>query len=195
MKQAICFATNNQHKLTEVKALLADSFNIISLQEIDCLEDIPETQATIEGNSAQKALYVRDKYQIDCFADDTGLEVMALNNAPGVYSARYAGSQRNSQDNMALLLKNLENITERAARFKTVITLVYQGETHAFEGIVEGEITQSPKGEHGFGYDPVFRPKGYKQTFAELSASEKNKISHRALAIEKLVAFLKTKGN
>ncbi|UZR93247.1 non-canonical purine NTP diphosphatase [Chondrinema litorale] len=190
MKPSICFATNNPHKLKEIQEILADKFQIVSLKEIGCEEDIPETQPTIEGNSEQKAQYVKDHYQIDCFADDTGLEVIALNNEPGVYSARYAGPQRNSDDNIALVLKNLESKTDRSAQFKTVITLIYKGETKAFEGIVKGEITDKPTGTNGFGYDPVFKPEGYDRTFAELSSEEKNKISHRGLAVEKLVAYL-----
>ncbi|MBT30838.1 MAG: non-canonical purine NTP pyrophosphatase [Thalassobius sp.] len=190
MKPSICFATNNPHKLREIQEILADKFQIVSLKEIGCEEDIPETQPTIEGNSEQKAQYVKDHYQIDCFADDTGLEVATLNNEPGVYSARYAGPQRNSEDNVALLLKNLEGKTDRSAQFKTVITLIYKGETTAFEGIVKGVITEKTTGTNGFGYDPVFKPEGYDRTFAELSSEEKNKISHRGLAVAKLVAYL-----
>lgn len=190
MKPSICFATNNPHKLKEIQEILSAKFKIVSLNDIGCYEDIPETQPTIEGNSEQKARYVKDNFQLDCFADDTGLEVTILNNEPGVYSARYAGPQKNSKDNVALLLENLEGITDRSARFKTVITLIYKGETIAFEGLIKGVITDYPAGDNGFGYDPVFKPIGYNCTFAELSSEEKNKISHRALAVQKLVAYL-----
>lgn len=188
----ICFATNNLHKLEEVKHKVAPlSIRISSLTDIGCAEELPETQDNIPGNSLQKALYVFSNYHIPCFADDTGLEVDALNGAPGVYSARYAGPQRNSADNISLLLKNLDGVSNRAARFRTVITLV--GLTQkpvVFEGIVEGEIGLTTKGASGFGYDPVFIPKGQSRTFAEMSMSEKNELSHRALAVSRLIDFL-----
>jgi XTP/dITP diphosphohydrolase len=190
MKPVICFATNNAHKLKEVKALLSNKFEVVGLQEIGCTEDIPETQATIEGNSAQKARFVKANYQKDCFADDTGLEVAALNNEPGVFSARYAGPQKNSEDNMQLLLQNLDGNADRSARFKTVITLILNGKEHSFTGIVNGHITEKKSGEKGFGYDPIFIPEGYNRTFVEMTAAEKNKISHRGLAVQQLVTFL-----
>lgn len=190
MQSTICFATNNPHKLEEVKSLLAGKYTVVGLQEIGCEEDVPETQATIEGNSAQKARYVKLNYKQDCFADDTGLEVIALNNDPGVFSARYAGPQRNSEDNIQLLLQNLQGKTNRSARFKTVITLILNGQEHTFTGIVNGKIIEQKRGEKGFGYDPVFIPEGYEQTFAEMAAAEKNKISHRGLAVAQLIDFL-----
>ncbi|HCZ37046.1 MAG TPA: non-canonical purine NTP pyrophosphatase [Cytophagales bacterium] len=188
----LCFATNNIHKVKEIQALLGNSFNLQSLNDIGCEEELAEDQDTIEGNSLQKAQYVFDHYQVACFADDTGLEVEALNGEPGVYSARYAGEQRNAEDNMQLLLKNLKDKSNLNARFRTVITLIMQSGTHQFEGILNGTITFDKRGTQGFGYDPVFVPKGYQQTLAELDLTEKNKISHRARAIQKLVLFLKT---
>ena len=188
----ICFASNNAHKLEEVRNKVAPlGINISSLADIGCAEELPETQDNIPGNSLQKATYVLLKYNIPCFADDTGLEVDFLNGDPGVYSARYAGPQRNSTDNINLLLKNLQGSSNRAARFRTVITLV--GLTKhpvVFEGIVEGEIGLSMKGSSGFGYDPVFVPKGYTRTFAEMTMNEKNELSHRAIAVSELVTFL-----
>ncbi|MEQ8362584.1 MAG: non-canonical purine NTP diphosphatase [Cyclobacteriaceae bacterium] len=187
----LCFATNNQHKLDEVSQLLGDSFKVMSLEAIGCTEELPEEQDTLEGNSLQKAKYVNDKFSINCFADDTGLEVETLGGAPGVYSARYAGEQRNSEDNMNLLLENLGRQSNRKARFRTVITLIMDGQTHQFEGIAKGEILESKRGEKGFGYDPLFLPEGMNKSMAELTASEKNAISHRGEAVRKLVAFLK----
>lgn len=185
----IVFATNNLNKLNEVQAMLQTNIHILSLLDIGCTEDIPETQPTIEGNAIQKAQYIKDHYGYDCFADDTGLEVEALNNEPGVYSARYAGAQRNADDNMTLLLKNLENKTNRNARFKTVIALLLNNQLHTFTGICKGEITQQKRGDKGFGYDPIFKPLGYDQTFAEMSLDEKNQIGHRGKAIRQLVDF------
>ena len=185
----IVFATNNLNKLNEVQAMLPTNIHILSLSNIGCTEDIPETQITIEGNAIQKAQYIKEHYGYDCFADDTGLEVEALNNAPGVYSARYAGAQRNADDNMTLLLKNLENKTNRNARFKTVIALLLNNQLHTFTGICKGEITQQKRGDKGFGYDPIFKPLGYDQTFAEMSLDEKNQIGHRGKAIRQLVDF------
>lgn len=189
----LCFATNNAHKLEEIRAILGDTIAVRSLNDIGCHEELAEDQDTLEGNSLQKAKYVFDQYGIACFADDTGLEVEALNGEPGVYSARYAGPQRDSADNIALLLNNLQGKTNRRARFRTVITLVRPDNTQPFEGIVTGTIISTPRGEGGFGYDPVFLPDGYSKTLAEMSMAEKNQISHRARAIEKLVAFLKRK--
>ncbi|HCM77701.1 MAG TPA: non-canonical purine NTP pyrophosphatase [Cytophagales bacterium] len=187
----LCFATNNQHKLDEVNQLLGGSFNVMSLSAIGCSEELPEEQNTLEGNSLQKARYVYDKYNINCFADDTGLEVEALGGAPGVYSARYAGEHRSSNDNMILLLKQLEGKSNRKARFRTVVTLIVDSNEYQFEGIANGEILSSRRGEKGFGYDPIFLPEGQNKSMAELTAEEKNAISHRGEAIRKLVAFLK----
>ncbi|MES2730734.1 MAG: RdgB/HAM1 family non-canonical purine NTP pyrophosphatase [Bacteroidota bacterium] len=193
----LCFATNNAHKLHEISLLLPASFVLVSLDQIGCHEELAETQDTIEGNSRQKAEYVWEQYGVQCFADDTGLEVAALNNEPGVYSARYAGSQRNSEDNIDLLLKNLADKPDRltlprGAQFKTVITLVLGDITHQFEGIVKGEILRGRRGKGGFGYDSVFLPEGYNHTFAEMNTEEKGRISHRGRAFEKLLAFLKS---
>jgi XTP/dITP diphosphohydrolase len=187
----LCFASNNLHKLSEIRPLLEPDFRILSLQEIGCNEELPETQNTLEGNSRQKAEHVFNKFKIPCFADDSGLEVEALNNAPGVYSARYAGLQKNDNDNIGLLLKNLIGVANRKARFRTIITLIGLNEIQFFEGIVNGIISEAPRGTQGFGYDPVFQPAGQTKTMAEMNISEKNRISHRALAIQKLSAFLK----
>lgn len=187
----LCFATNNVHKVKEIQALLGGSFTLLSLADIGCTEELAEDQDTLEGNSLQKARYVFEKYQVPCFADDTGLEVEALNGEPGVYSARYAGEQRNSQDNIALLLQNLQGKENLKARFRSVITLISAAGTNQFEGILNGVITFEPRGTQGFGYDPVFIPEHYTQTLAELELSEKNKISHRARAVQKLVLFLR----
>lgn len=190
----LVFASNNPNKIKEIQLLLPNTLQILSLEDIGCLEDIPETAPTIEGNAIQKANYVTEKYGYPCFADDTGLEVAALDNAPGVYSARYAGEQKNADDNMAKLLDNLSDKANRKAQFKTVICLNLNGNQHLFEGIIKGEIIHEKRGSAGFGYDPIFIPNGYSNTFAEMSMSEKSKISHRGLAVEKLVAFLKQKG-
>jgi len=187
----LCFASNNDHKLSEVRALLGPDFPILSLREIGCLEELPETRDTLEGNSLQKADYVFSKYKVACFADDTGLEVEALNNAPGVYSARYAGNHKSSEDNIKLLLKNLEGVKNRDARFRTVITLVGMKQVQVFEGVVKGLIITEKKGSSGFGYDPVFLPHGSSKTMAEMDLNEKNRISHRAVATAKLTAFIK----
>lgn len=187
----LCFATNNIHKVKEIQALLGNSFTLLSLSDIGCAKELAEDQDTLEGNSLQKAQYVFDNYNVACFADDTGLEVEALNGEPGVYSARYAGQQRNAEDNMQLLLKNLQDQSNLKARFRTVVTLITEKGTHQFEGILNGAITFEPRGTQGFGYDPVFVPEGYNQTLAELELIEKNKISHRAHAVQKLVLFLK----
>ncbi|HEY5691889.1 MAG TPA: non-canonical purine NTP diphosphatase [Cyclobacteriaceae bacterium] len=187
----LCFATNNQHKLREVRQLLDGQYRVLGLADIGCTEELREDQDTLEDNSLQKAKYIFDHYNISCFADDTGLEVDALQGAPGVYSARYAGAQRNDEDNINLLLKNLEQSANRKARFRTIITLVITGTVHQFEGIAHGEILTSKRGEHGFGYDPVFLPEGHQKSMAELTAAEKNAVSHRGRAMKKLVAFLK----
>ena len=198
----IVFATNNQHKLSEIRSILGDSIEVLSLKDIGCDVDIPETGTTLEENALQKAQYVYDHYHIDCFADDTGLEVDALDGAPGVYSARYAGGVgHDSEANMTRLLKELGNNNNRKARFRTVIALIQKKdvcpcgctsikEIHKFEGIVEGEIIRERRGGEGFGYDPIFQPDGYNQTFAELGMEIKNHISHRARATQKLAEFL-----
>lgn len=192
----IVFATNNQHKLQEIRQILGDNIEVLSLSDIDCDVDIPETGHTLEANALQKARYVYDHYHMDVFADDTGLEVDALNGSPGVYSARYAAMENpDSQDhdseaNMARLLRELAQNNNRHARFRTVIALIQQGEVHEFEGIVNGDITRQRSGAEGFGYDPIFQPEGYDKTFAELGADIKNKISHRARAVTKLCEFL-----
>lgn len=186
----ICFATNNVKKLEEIRSLLGPSWQVLSLEEIGCREELPETGDTLAANSAQKARWVWDNYAIDCFADDTGLEVDALGGEPGVYSARYAGPQRSNQDNMQLLLQKLQGEKNRSARFKTVLTFISAKEEQQFEGEVQGTILQSPKGEKGFGYDPLFVPQGHNRSFAEMSMEEKNALSHRARAMRKLVEFL-----
>lgn len=186
----IVFATNNKHKLEEVKSILSSKLEIVSLSEINCFNDIPETADTLEGNALQKAYYIKEHFNIDCFADDTGLEVKALNNAPGVYSARYAGEAHNTEANMQKLLKELEGAENRKARFRTVIALLLDGKEYIFEGIVNGKIIEEKRGNEGFGYDPVFVPDGYNQTFAELGMDIKNNISHRAQAVKKLADFL-----
>ena len=185
----IIFATNNKNKIKEVQKLLPSNIELIGLKDIGCEDDIPETQHTIKGNSIQKVKYINSKYNLDCFADDTGLEISALNGDPGVLSARYAGSEKNSKKNIEKVLKNLNNIKNRNARFKTVIALSYKGEILTFEGVCEGVISNEIQGDGGFGYDPIFKPKGINKTFAELSFDEKNKISHRAIAIKKLIDY------
>lgn len=187
----IIFATNNAHKLSEVQALLGDKFHLVTLRDCGITEDIPETADTLDGNASQKSHYLHDRVGKNCFADDTGLEVEALGGAPGVRSARYATDGHDFEANNRLLLKNLEGVTNRKARFRTVISLILDGEEHLFEGIVEGRIAESAAGCGGFGYDPLFIPDGYDRTFAEMSADEKNAISHRGRAVQKLVAFLK----
>lgn len=188
--KTLCFATNNSNKTLEIRALLGPFFVLQNLSDIGCAEELPETQPTIEGNALQKAQYVFDHYGVSCFADDTGLEIEALNNEPGVFSARYAGPQRNNADNIELVLNRLRDNANRKARFKTIITLIDNGETTNFEGIVTGAIVKTPRGTKGFGYDPVFMPDGYTQTFAEMELEQKNLISHRAIAVKKLVNFL-----
>ena len=211
MMKKIVFATNNQHKLDEIRSILGPKFEIVSLAEIGCHEDIPETGQTLEENALQKAQYVYDHYGMSCFADDTGLEVDALNGAPGVFSARYAGGEgHDSEANMNKLLAELENNNNRRAQFRTVIALILKEERREesgekretkvensnpirFEGIVKGQITRQKSGKEGFGYDPIFQPDGYDQTFAELGMEIKNHISHRARAVKKLADYLKMK--
>lgn len=188
----IVFATNNAHKLEEIRHILSGRVEVLSLADIGCHDDIPETADTLEGNAQQKAEYVKQHYGLDCFADDTGLEVRALDGRPGVHTARYAYPDRHDPEaNTALLLQELKNKSDRHARFRTVIALILNGETHLFEGIVEGEIATEKRGTQGFGYDPVFVPEDLKQTFAELGTDVKNHISHRARAVKKLADFLK----
>lgn len=189
----IVFATNNQHKLRELQQILGNRFKLLSLVDIGCNEDIPEESPTIEENSMDKAVYVFEKYGKDCFADDTGLEVEALDGRPGVISARYAGEEKNMDKNIEKVLSELDGKTNWKARFKTVISLIINGERYQFEGIVNGTIIKDKRGENGFGYDPVFVPDGYDITFAEMDADEKNKISHRGRAVQKLVDFLQSK--
>ena len=190
MKTELCFATNNAHKLEEIQAILGNSFELISLKETGCKEELPETGNTLEANSLQKAQYLYDHYQVNCFADDSGLEVQALGGEPGVDSAHYAGPKRSHADNVNLLLKNLADKTNRSAQFRTVITLIQNGEITQFEGSVKGQIIGESRGTQGFGYDPIFVPDGHTATFAEMSLAEKGKISHRTKAFEKLVEFL-----
>jgi XTP/dITP diphosphohydrolase len=187
----LVFATHNQHKFKEVQQLMPKYIKLLNLNDIGCTEDIAETATTIEGNAMLKANYVFKRYGYACFADDTGLEVDALNGAPGVYSARYAGAKKNAVDNMQKLLTELESHTNRNAQFKTIIALHTETEQLLFEGIVTGKITREITGKDGFGYDPIFQPKGYEQTFAELAPQEKNSISHRGIAIQKLLHYLK----
>ena len=186
----LVFATNNLNKLKEVQSLIPNHIKLLSLKDINCLEDIPETKPTIKGNAIQKADYVKTNYGYDCFADDTGLEVETLNGEPGVFSARYAGPQRDANDNMNLLLSNLEDKANRNAQFKTVVALHLNGELKTFTGICEGEITTEKRGNKGFGYDPIFQPNDYTETFAEIDLDLKNKIGHRGKAVMQLVAFL-----
>jgi XTP/dITP diphosphohydrolase len=186
----LVFASNNLNKIKEIQSILKGSIALLSLSDIGCHEEIPETADTIEGNAILKANYVTEKYGYDCFADDTGLEVTALDGAPGVYSARYAGEQKNADDNMNKLLEALKDQSDRSAQFKTVIALNIKGRQHLFTGIAKGEITFDKTGNHGFGYDPVFLPENYTETFAELSSEIKNKISHRAKATQQLIDFM-----
>lgn len=191
MKKKLVVATNNAHKLEEIAAILGDEMELLSLKDIHCDADIPETADTLEGNARQKAMYIYENYSMDCFADDTGLEVEALNGAPGVYSARYAGDGHDSEANMQKLLHELEDKENRKAQFRTAICLILEGKEYLFEGIVKGEIIKEKRGGAGFGYDPIFVPEGHELTFAELGNDIKNTISHRARAVEKLCLFLK----
>lgn len=185
----LVFATNNLNKLKEVQALVPNHIKLLSLKDIGCFEDVPETQTTIEGNAIQKAEFIKQRYGYDCFADDTGLEVETLNNEPGVYSARYAGEQRDANDNMNKLLGNLKSKENRKAQFKTVIALHINDKLESFTGICKGEITKEKLGNKGFGYDPIFKPEDFEQTFAEMDLTLKNKIGHRGKAIVQLVDF------
>ena len=191
MKKKLVVATNNAHKLEEIAAILGDEMELLSLKDIHCDADIPETADTLEGNARQKAMYIYENYGMDCFADDTGLEVEALNGAPGVYSARYAGDGHDSEANMQKLLHELEDKENRKAQFRTAICLILESKEYLFEGIVKGEIIKEKRGGAGFGYDPIFVPEGHELTFAELGNDIKNTISHRARAVEKLCLFLK----
>ena len=186
----LVFATNNRHKLEEVQKMLPNSIQLLSLKEIDCFDDIEETAMTLEGNASLKADYITEKYGYGCFADDTGLEVNSLNGDPGVFSARYAGKHGDSEKNMQKVLENLADKKDRTAQFRTVIALNLNNEQVFFEGICKGEIITEKSGKEGFGYDPIFKPKGHSLTFAEMTSEEKNKISHRGIAVDKLVHFL-----
>lgn len=187
----IVFATNNKHKIGEINAILGDNFKLKSLNDIGFSDDIPETNPTIRENASQKSHFIYERYKINVFADDTGLEVEALNGAPGVYSARYAGENATYEDNMYKALREMKGKTNRKAKFITVISLILEGKEYFFEGIVNGTITTEPHGTEGFGYDPIFMPDGYDKTYAEMSAEEKNAMSHRGLATQKLVEFLR----
>lgn len=186
----LVFATNNSHKLDEIKAAVGVSIKILSLKDIGCFDDIPETAPTLEGNASQKSQYIFQKYGMNCFADDTGLEVEVLDGAPGVYSARYAGPGHDHEKNMDKVLSELKNKQNRKARFRTVISLILDKKEYFFEGIVNGEILKERLGKKGFGYDPIFQPEGYQESFAEMDLTAKNKISHRGIAVQKLVEFL-----
>ena len=193
MKRKLVFATNNAHKLEEVAAILGDQVELLSLNDIGCQPDIPETAETLEGNALLKSSYIYKNYHLDCFADDTGLEVETLNGAPGVYSARYAGGEgHDAQANMLKLLHELDGKENRKAQFRTAISLILDGKEYLFEGVIKGEIIKEKRGDSGFGYDPVFMPEGYDRTFAELGNDIKNQISHRALAVQKLCEFLQS---
>lgn len=186
----LVFATNNEHKTQEVRSLLLNEYNILNLHDIGCTIDIPETGSTFAENATLKSRFVSENYHLDCFADDSGLEIEALGQEPGIFSARYSGV-RNDRENLLLVLKKMEGQTNRRARFRTVISLVRGSENFLFEGIIQGVIREEPSGAQGFGYDPIFEPEGYARTFAEMSMEQKNQISHRALAMKKLIAFLK----
>ncbi len=189
---SIVFATNNGHKLHEIRMMIGDKYNVLSLSDINCHDDIPETASTLEGNALLKARYIKEKYGFDCFADDTGLEVEALDGEPGVYSARYAGPGHDSEANMRLLLDKMNGITDRSARFRTVIALLLGDKEVIVDGVVNGVIAIEPSGQNGFGYDPVFRPVDSPKTFAEMTDSEKNAISHRRRAVEALLNKMAT---
>jgi XTP/dITP diphosphohydrolase len=192
-KIQICLATNNQHKIVELQQMLSDTFEVKTLNEIGCFEEIEETGTTFEENSKIKADYIFNKYGLNIIADDSGLEVEALNNEPGVFSARYGGLPTNHEKNISTLLLNLGDSKNRNARFRTVITLIFEGSTYFFEGEINGSILNKKRGNEGFGYDPIFVPEGFNETFAEMDSIQKNKISHRGIAIQKMIAFLKTK--
>ncbi len=186
----LVFATGNANKIKEVEQQLNGQFELLSLKDINCEEELPETRPTIEGNALEKATYVHEHYNVDCFSEDTGLEVDALGGEPGVYSARYAGPAHDDEANMSLLLANLKGEEDRSARFRTVIALILNGQVHTFEGVAEGQIIHRKKGNNGFGYDPIFIPDGHDRTFAQMDTAEKSAISHRGQAVAKLVAFL-----
>ncbi len=186
----LCLATNNTHKVEEMQALLGKNFELMTLSQIGCFEDIPETADTFDGNSRQKAVFVKEKFGFDCIADDSGLEIDALNGEPGVFSARYAGEHGNHEKNIEKVLGQLLDIDQRGAQFRCVITLILEGKINQFEGIVRGTITREKSGSKGFGYDPIFIPEGYQKTFAEMTMEEKNPISHRGIAIDKMLEFL-----
>jgi len=193
----LCFATQNPNKIREIQARLqaiGSPIELVNLVDLGCTEELAEDFETLEENAFQKAEYVAEHYGVSCFADDTGLEVEILDGAPGVYSARYAGNQKNSADNIDLLLQNLEGNTNRSAQFRTVIALIFNGKKYRFDGVAKGNITEKPRGIDGFGYDPIFVPDGYETTFAEMSLSEKNQVSHRAKALDQLIEFLKIQG-
>lgn len=194
-KRKIVFATNNKHKLSEIREIMGSKYEVLSLNDINCYEEIEETAETIEGNALLKAHFISEKYGYDCFADDTGLEVEALNGAPGVYSARYAGDNHDSEANMNKLLNELRGIENRKSRFLTIIALVIKGKTITFEGIINGNIIDYPIGDNGFGYDPIFMPENSNKTFAQMTSEEKNLISHRAIATKKLIEYLKNCSN
>ena len=187
----LVFATNNLNKLKEVQAMLPSSIQLLSLKDINCFDEIEETETTLEGNAHLKAAYITNKFGFNCFADDTGLEVESLNGKPGVYTARFAGEPSNSENNMQKLLVDLETKTNRKAQFRTAVSLNINNDKFLFEGICTGEILTKKQGEKGFGYDPIFKPEGFNQSFAEMTSKEKNTISHRGIAIQKLVSFLK----
>lgn len=186
----LVFASNNKNKILEIQSILPNTFKLLSLEDIGCFEEIPETADTIEGNAILKANYIKEKYGYDCFADDSGLEVDALNGAPGVYSARYAGNHKNNEDNIDKLLAELSTESNRKANFKTVIALNINKKIHLFTGIVNGKIIRERKGINGFGYDPIFQPEGFNTTFAQFSLHEKSAISHRAKAVKQLISYL-----
>lgn len=195
-KKRIVFATNNSHKLSEIKAILREDFEVVSLEELGCNDEIPETADTLEGNALQKSTYINSRYGVNCFADDTGLEVEAFNGGPGIYTARFGtmngyGDDHDAEANTRCLIDKLKDTDNRRAQFRTVISLILDGKEYSFEGVVKGEITREKRGEKGFGYDPVFIPEGYTGTFAELGVDVKNQISHRARAVQKLAEFLK----
>lgn len=186
----LVFATANKNKIKEIQQVLPDTIRLLGLDDVGVTEEIPETQPTIEGNATQKAMYIYNNYHVNCFADDTGLEIEALDNRPGVFSARYAGEAKNADDNMNKILAEMQGITNRKARFKTIISLVIEGKEEQFEGIVNGTIITEKRGTKGFGYDPIFVPNNEERSFAEMELSEKNKLSHRAIAVNKLVEYL-----
>lgn len=186
----LVFASNNKNKIAEIQQQVGSQFEIVSLEDIGCFVDIPETAETIEGNAILKANYVTENFGLPCFADDTGLEIEALNNEPGVYSARYAGEQKNPEDNMSLVLEKLATQANRKAQFKTIIALNINDQQHLFEGVVKGEITTEKSGNMGFGYDPIFQPEGFPTTFAQMTMAQKAVISHRGIAVQKLIKFL-----